>query len=323
MSDKNHPNHVSQGVPGDQKGYALSGQIMLSAIIVLFAVVVVMVCLHVYARWYLLRARRRHLRRRGRRRTHLVFYVEPNNPASIIAVPTPGLDASVIKALPSFTYSASKSDRDDAVLECAVCLSEFEEGEKGRLLPKCNHSFHIDCIDMWFHSHSTCPLCRSPVDGDFPLAKKVDESNHARESGDVVVEISEWEESGTSSELCLECRSDAGQVNEEVGEPASSSVPAVGSPSIWARRKKVELVGVQIEVPRRAQSFNNLEELGQSSPFKSPTSRMLSLKRILSREKRPLPSPSGIGTSCAAHLSELDIEQERVETQPSQTQIPS
>nr|GMC53892.1 RING-H2 finger protein ATL60-like [Ipomoea batatas] len=37
------------------------------------------------------------------------------------------------------------------------------EGEKARLLPKCNHGFHVDCIDMWFHSHSTCPLCRNPV----------------------------------------------------------------------------------------------------------------------------------------------------------------
>ncbi|KAH9292280.1 hypothetical protein KI387_042534, partial [Taxus chinensis] len=48
-----------------------------------------------------------------------------------------------------------------AGMDCAVCLSEFTENEKGRILPKCKHSFHIECIDMWFHSHSTCPLCRS------------------------------------------------------------------------------------------------------------------------------------------------------------------
>ncbi|EPS66911.1 hypothetical protein M569_07866, partial [Genlisea aurea] len=48
--------------------------------------------------------------------------------------------------------------------ECAVCLAEFDESDVVRLLPKCNHSFHIECIDTWFRSHSTCPLCRSPVE---------------------------------------------------------------------------------------------------------------------------------------------------------------
>ena len=48
-------------------------------------------------------------------------------------------------------------------MECAVCLSDAVEGEKVRLLPKCNHGFHLDCIDMWFQSYSTCPLCRNSV----------------------------------------------------------------------------------------------------------------------------------------------------------------
>ncbi|KAJ7297170.1 hypothetical protein O6H91_Y076100 [Diphasiastrum complanatum] len=43
---------------------------------------------------------------------------------------------------------------------CAVCLSEFQEGEKTRLLPKCGHVFHLECIDIGLFSHSTCPLCR-------------------------------------------------------------------------------------------------------------------------------------------------------------------
>ncbi|KAF7846826.1 hypothetical protein BT93_C1997 [Corymbia citriodora subsp. variegata] len=47
--------------------------------------------------------------------------------------------------------------------ECAVCLSAFEEGEEVRQLPRCKHSFHVSCIDMWLYSHSDCPLCRSPA----------------------------------------------------------------------------------------------------------------------------------------------------------------
>ncbi|KAJ4825853.1 hypothetical protein Tsubulata_023368 [Turnera subulata] len=47
---------------------------------------------------------------------------------------------------------------------CAVCLEEVRDGEKVRKLPKCNHCFHVGCIDAWFLArHSTCPLCRHQV----------------------------------------------------------------------------------------------------------------------------------------------------------------
>ncbi|KAE8695690.1 Ribosomal L18p/L5e family protein isoform 1 [Hibiscus syriacus] len=46
---------------------------------------------------------------------------------------------------------------------CCVCLYEAEEGEMLRRLPRCNHCFHVDCIDVWFQYRSTCPLCRNEV----------------------------------------------------------------------------------------------------------------------------------------------------------------
>ncbi|KAH7292648.1 hypothetical protein KP509_29G079100 [Ceratopteris richardii] len=47
--------------------------------------------------------------------------------------------------------------------ECAICLTEFQEAEFIRMLPKCEHCFHQQCIEMWLLSHSTCPLCRSAL----------------------------------------------------------------------------------------------------------------------------------------------------------------
>ncbi|KAF8085863.1 hypothetical protein N665_0644s0015 [Sinapis alba] len=44
--------------------------------------------------------------------------------------------------------------------ECVICLSDFVCGEKLRLLPKCNHGFHVRCIDKWLQQHLTCPKCR-------------------------------------------------------------------------------------------------------------------------------------------------------------------
>lgn len=44
--------------------------------------------------------------------------------------------------------------------ECVICLSEFAPGERLRLLPKCQHGFHVRCIDKWLNTHSSCPTCR-------------------------------------------------------------------------------------------------------------------------------------------------------------------
>ncbi|KAK8949373.1 E3 ubiquitin-protein ligase ATL42 [Platanthera zijinensis] len=75
-----------------------------------------------------------------------------------------GIDKAVIESLPFFRFSALKGSRDG--LECAVCLSRFDDAEMLRLLPRCKHAFHIDCIDRWLDSHSSCPLCRTRVDVD-------------------------------------------------------------------------------------------------------------------------------------------------------------
>ncbi|XP_056844949.1 RING-H2 finger protein ATL2-like [Raphanus sativus] len=100
--------------------------------------------------WCLRRSRSHHIRR-----TMFFFAATDPSPASC------GLDPAVLKSLPVFTFSDA-THKDP--IECAVCLSEFEEGETGRVLPGCKHAFHVECIDMWFHSHSTCPLCRSLVE---------------------------------------------------------------------------------------------------------------------------------------------------------------
>ncbi|GAA0165698.1 hypothetical protein LIER_40044 [Lithospermum erythrorhizon] len=30
-------------------------------------------------------------------------------------------------------------------------------------MPKCGHTFHLSCIDLWLKRQSTCPICRLPV----------------------------------------------------------------------------------------------------------------------------------------------------------------
>lgn len=83
-----------------------------------------------------------------------------------------GLDPEVLETFPTLAYSEVKNLKiGKGSLECAVCLSEFEEDETLRLLPKCSHAFHPDCIDAWLASHVTCPVCRSNLATDpFPAS---------------------------------------------------------------------------------------------------------------------------------------------------------
>ncbi|KAK9906209.1 hypothetical protein M0R45_002753 [Rubus argutus] len=73
-----------------------------------------------------------------------------------------GIDRAVIESLPVFRFGSLRGHKDG--LECAVCLSRFEPTEVLRLLPKCKHAFHVECVDTWLDAHSTCPLCRYRVD---------------------------------------------------------------------------------------------------------------------------------------------------------------
>ncbi|KAE8037553.1 hypothetical protein FH972_010134 [Carpinus fangiana] len=68
-----------------------------------------------------------------------------------------GVDPMTIRALPVYSY------RGDAKcqIDCAICLSEFEEREAVKMIPFCKHVFHPTCIDTWLSSHVTCPVCRS------------------------------------------------------------------------------------------------------------------------------------------------------------------
>ncbi|XP_019423194.1 PREDICTED: RING-H2 finger protein ATL52-like isoform X2 [Lupinus angustifolius] len=78
---------------------------------------------------------------------------------------TRGLDENLIKSIMICKYKKGNNNNDGFVgfIDCSVCLSEFEDDESVRVLPKCDHVFHIPCIDAWLKSHSTCPLCRANI----------------------------------------------------------------------------------------------------------------------------------------------------------------
>ncbi len=61
--------------------------------------------------------------------------------------PVVGLTANELERLPTMIYS--KTDMNINVDDkCAVCLSEYINGEKLKRL-RCKHYFHSECIDPW------------------------------------------------------------------------------------------------------------------------------------------------------------------------------
>ncbi|KAL6888166.1 hypothetical protein ACP4OV_009192 [Aristida adscensionis] len=79
-----------------------------------------------------------------------------------------GMPEAAINALPTFAYELrGDGGAGEVELEagapggepCSVCLEDVQPGEMVRQLPACSHLFHVGCVDMWLHTHRTCPVC--------------------------------------------------------------------------------------------------------------------------------------------------------------------
>lgn len=101
---------------------------------------------------------------------------------------TIGLQPSFINAITVFRYKTGDNLIEGT--ECAVCLNEFQNDETLRLLPKCNHAFHVPCIDTWLRSHTNCPVCRAGIVSN-PLANPVSYSTSRVNSNPIVVPVVE------------------------------------------------------------------------------------------------------------------------------------
>ncbi|KAI9122179.1 hypothetical protein K1719_006868 [Acacia pycnantha] len=76
-----------------------------------------------------------------------------------------GLDESLIREIPTLQFVKGEDHDVSTVYGCVVCLTEFQQQDMLKVLPKCSHAFHLDCIDIWLQSNANCPLCRSSISG--------------------------------------------------------------------------------------------------------------------------------------------------------------
>ncbi|KAK9670497.1 hypothetical protein RND81_13G205300 [Saponaria officinalis] len=89
-------------------------------------------------------------------------------------VPSEFFKKKVVESLPKLTYnnksagsltSVSGPAAEAGEADCAICLSEFVDGDEIRVLPRCNHVFHVACIDTWLIGSQSfcCPSCRQTL----------------------------------------------------------------------------------------------------------------------------------------------------------------
>ncbi|GAA0164706.1 ubiquitin-protein ligase [Lithospermum erythrorhizon] len=111
-----------------------------------------------------------------------------------------GLEPNVIDTFPTFLYSDVKKVKmgSNGALECAICLNEFKDEEALRMLPKCCHVFHPECIDTWLISHVTCPVCRANLDSetgtnncDLTTYPTNEDRGDVHETSEMTIELSE------------------------------------------------------------------------------------------------------------------------------------
>lgn len=244
----------------------ISGQVTVAAVVLIFIVFILTLIFYLRSKGY--------SGATGSYRSRRLVFV-PHEPT----LARSALDPSILGSLP-ITIFKSKEFEEDGCLECAVCLSELADGEEVRLLPKCEHGFHLECIDMWFHSNNTCPLCRS-------LVSSGEDTTDSQTSTEIIPVVETGCPSNDSNE-------------------ASSSYASSSSSSSSRKRKEGMLV---IDIPTRtvgALSSANTPLASSKVPSNSPlpTSRLLeeikspvfgtmrSFKRMLSRG-----SFKGVGSS--------------------------
>mmetsp|Transcript_30012 Transcript_30012/g.33514 ORF Transcript_30012/g.33514 Transcript_30012/m.33514 type:complete len:329 (+) Transcript_30012:53-1039(+) len=70
-------------------------------------------------------------------------------------------DKVIGKTTEEVVFTEGMYEADDA--KCAICLSEYDDGDGLRTLP-CKHHFHAECVDEWLHRNKSCPYCKRIID---------------------------------------------------------------------------------------------------------------------------------------------------------------
>ncbi|XP_062223080.1 RING-H2 finger protein ATL58-like [Phragmites australis] len=161
-----------------------------------------------------------------------------------------GLKKEMREMLPVVIFKESFLIRET---QCSVCLADYQRDERLQRIPPCGHTFHIDCIDHWLSTNTTCPLCRvsllpapktTSIDPDLEAQIAGEDSQNVQHQEGLTDENTQLQDQAidqgrTSDSQDEELRGDTDEsvTTREVAEPQAD---AEGSPSTTCRSGKVK-----------------------------------------------------------------------------------
>lgn len=97
----------------------------------------------------------------------------PQTTAILMTQQSLGLGEEAIDNLPVSVHRSFDIGSTNDAAECCICLSLFENEDRIKVLPGCQHTYHSDCVDLWLGTQSSCPLCRISLKNITPSASSL------------------------------------------------------------------------------------------------------------------------------------------------------
>ncbi|MQL97457.1 hypothetical protein Taro_030149 [Colocasia esculenta] len=174
--------------------------------------------------------------------------------------------------LPTLVYADVKEHKiGKGALECIVCLCKFEDDDTLRLLPKCDHVFHPDCIDAWLFAQTTYPICRANLSSD---------PNAATPKAVPIVPYAAEEVNAVTPTTVVVDGAGSGERHMEGADNSTAAAAIVTGQS--------DHVAITIDVPPTPES---VQKKSESSLALLPTDRMA---RVESKSRLPWQSKSSL-----------------------------
>eukprot|EP00262_Sarcandra_glabra_P020313 TRINITY_DN801_c1_g1_i1.p1 TRINITY_DN801_c1_g1~~TRINITY_DN801_c1_g1_i1.p1 ORF type:complete len:328 (-),score=6.83 TRINITY_DN801_c1_g1_i1:293-1276(-) len=207
-----------------------------------------------------------------------------------------GMSSRLVKAMPSIIFSSVLEDNCTS-RTCAICLEDYNVGEKIRILP-CLHKFHALCVDSWLTSWRTfCPVCKRD-------ARTTTGSPPASESTPLL------------SSVPASPSSSAGLSSARSSLASSSAIQILVSTSSRPPASRNHSISSTPYVPHSLRSYSNSPalsisrsflDLGNASSHRSHTAHLISSNSGVSYLHSPLnsrwASPSYVPSSSNGSLS--------------------